>query len=387
MGVMPRLVVLPIDRLPLGKRWLSLGDHGKDVRQLQELLTAFGLYEAEINGEYDLLTREGVKALQRAYHLSVDGVTGPDTCKLLAEEKIHNRILKRTKEGENLNTLAEEYGVGPQAFKDPETRRRLQRVEAGRLVMLERRDLIFGVKPQEATGNPDGNLEEKLRAEGLLYHMEIEELKNLTEKSMAPTASFVVDLTKENLTPRRRRLLRHLRSKISAELIWGLSSDNNYFPTSEEADALLITLPVPVFEGFTHNVWRREVKRVLSYYPCTRLLLHFDLRGKEKTQQGEERYLTPMESRMTRFNRIGAPKRLGENGWIYYRYRCQDESRAVLLSDVLTIRGILNHVDRLNLRGVVLTGLDDWQEVWLREGNRYFLATPRLLVMKTGEFA
>ena len=380
---MLRLAIVPVDGLPLGKRWLSLGDRGKDVRQLQEILTALGLYEAEITGEYDLLTREGVKALQRAYHLPIDGVTGPDTCKLLAEERLNNRILKRTKEGENLNSLAQLYGVGRQAFKDPETRRRLQRVETGRLVMLERRELIFGVQTQGSTGIP----EEKPGTEGLLYHVQTGNLKALTEKYLAPAASVVVDLTKETLTPRKRRMLRRLRPKVNAELIWGLRSGSNYFPAPEEADALLITLPGLVSEEYTHDVWRREVKRILTYYPCTRLLLHFDLRGKEKTEQGVERYLAPAESRMTWLNRSGAPKRVGKDGWIFYCYRCQDESRAVLLPDILTIRGILNHVDRLNLRGVVLTGLDEWQEVWQKEGNRYFLATPRLLVMKKEELA
>lgn len=380
---MLRLAIVPVDGLPLGKRWLSLGDRGKDVRQLQEILTALGLYEAEITGEYDLLTREGVKALQRAYHLPIDGVTGPDTCKLLVEERLNNRILKRTKEGENLNSLAQLYGVGRQAFKDPETRRRLQRVETGRLVMLEKRELIFGVTTQGATGNP----EEKPGTDLLLSYVQPEELKALAEKSFKTTASLVVDLTKGPLTPRRRKLLRRLRPKLNAEFIWGLKSDSKYFPSAKEADAILVTLPVPVSEKYTHDVWRREVKRVLTYYPCTRLLLHFDLRGKDRTEQGVERYLTTAERRMAWLNRMGAAKRLGEDGWIFYRYRCQDESRTVLFPDLLTIRGILDHVDRLNLRGVVLTGLDDWRDVWQKEGNRYFLATPRLLVMKKEELA
>ncbi|HEY8391676.1 MAG TPA: peptidoglycan-binding domain-containing protein [Capillibacterium sp.] len=380
---MPRLEVLPLNDLPLGKRWLGLGDRGKDVRQLQELLTALGLYEAGITGEYDLLTREGVKALQRAYHLSVDGVAGPDTCKILTEEKLHNRILKRIKEGENLHTLAGLFGVGTQAFKDPENRRRLRRVETGRLVMLEKRELIFGVRSERTTGN----LAEKPEKEDFLYHVTTEELNALAEKFCVPAGSLAVDLTTEALTPRRRKMLRRLRAKMNGELIWWLGSDSNYFPSAEEADAIIITIPVSVSETYTHDVWRREVKRILTYYPCTRLLLHFDLRGKVKAEEGVERELTPAEGRLARLNRIGAPKRLGEEGWILYRYRNQDRTGTVLVPDHLTIRGIFNQVDRLNLRGLVLTGLDDWQEVWRQEGNRYFLATPRLLVMKEKKLA
>jgi peptidoglycan hydrolase-like protein with peptidoglycan-binding domain len=376
MGVLPRLVILPIDGLPLGKRWLSLGDQGRDVRQLQEILTA--LYEAGVTGEYDLLTREGVKAFQRAYHLSVDGVTGPDTCRLLAEAKIHNRVLKKIKEEENLSFLADLYGVGRQAFKDPETRRRLERAKTGRLVMLEKRELIFSVPTQELV---EGTVE-KIRMGGPLYSARPEELKGLAEKPMEPGASLVVDLTGEKLTSGKKRMLRRFRSKTDAELIWRLRPDGYYYPTPEEADALLIPLSASVSEQYTHGVWLPEVKRVLTYYPCTRLLLHFDLRGKEKGEKGEERFITPAERRMTRLNRVGAPKRLGAYGWIFYRYRWKEEIRAVLFPDALTVRGILNHIDRLNLRGVVLSGLENWPEIWQEEGNRYFLATPRILVMK-----
>ena len=48
MGVMPRLKILPVSRLPLGKRWLTVGARGQDVRQLQALLSALGLYAGAI---------------------------------------------------------------------------------------------------------------------------------------------------------------------------------------------------------------------------------------------------------------------------------------------------------------------------------------------------
>ena len=53
----------------------------------------------------------------------------------------------------------------------------------------------------------------------------------------------------------------------------------------------------------------------------------------------------------------------------------------------LTIRGILDQIDRLNLRGAVFTGLDEGWEGWQEEGNRYFRATPRIMVMKKGSLA
>lgn len=382
---MPRLVVLPVTGIPLGKRWLSLGDQGQDVRQLQELLTRLGLYEGEATGEYDLLTREGVKAFQKAYCLTVDGVSGPDTCKLLLETGIFNRVLHKTEAGDSMDSLAAKYGVGRQAFKDPETRRRLRRVETGRPFMLERREIIMGVTDQELAeikkeGVSDGAL-------SFLQYVKPQKVKTLISNYAHQPSAWVLDLTTECLPAKKRRLLQRLREKSHSELIWWIDTNPRCFPTVEEADALIISVPVFVSDQYNHGVWQREIEKILTHYPCTRLLVHFDLRAQEKDANGTQRFLTPAESRVARLNRTGDVKRVGEYGWIVYHYRLRDEVRTVLRPDHLTIRGLLHHIDQINLRGILLTGADHCWEDWPKESNRYFLATPRILVMKRGVFA
>jgi peptidoglycan hydrolase-like protein with peptidoglycan-binding domain len=382
---MARLVILPATGMPLGKRWLTLGDQGQDVRQLQEVLARLGLYEGEETGEYDLLTREAVKAFQKAYCLAVDGVCGPDTCKLLLETGIFNRILGKTEAGDSITSLAAKYGVGCQAFKDPETRRRLRQVETGRPFMLERREIIMGITEQgraeiEKGGANDGGL-------GIIQYVKPQEFKALVSNYIHPPSVWVLDLTAESLPAKKRKILQRLRQKSHSELFWWLSTDHQRFPTAEEADALIISVPVFVSDHYNHGVWQQEIKKILTHYPCTRLLVHFDLRAKEMDANGTQRILTAAESKIARLNRTGDVKRVGEYGWIYYHYRWRDEERAVLLPDHLTIRGMMYHLDHINLRGILLTGADFWWEGWQAEGNRYFLATPRILVMKRGALA
>ncbi|NLW58745.1 MAG: peptidoglycan-binding protein [Firmicutes bacterium] len=381
---MPRLAILSVSSLPLGKRWLTEGDRGQDVRQLQALLAELGLYAGAVNGEYDLLTQEAVKCFQKAYRLAVDGVCGPDTCKLLVEERIHNRLLCLCDEGATLQTLAEKYGVSWQALKDPVTRRRLRRVIPGQQVMVERRELIFTVEtcslPEElGLEAPEGKT---------LFCVKPEMLTELTAGFSLPQgSSLVVDLAASNLSRRERKALLRLRRVVNTELIWWQHLDNTRLPSTEEADALIISVPVSALVADKPTVWLRRIKKFLTDYPCTRLFTHFDLTGVVRDEQGNEHYLTPVERKLARLNRIGEPKRIGRYGWVAYRYQDQDAIKTVFVPDRLTIRGILDQIDRLNLRGAVFTGLDRWWEVWRAEGNRYFLATPRIMVMRKGSLA
>ncbi len=383
---MPRLAILPVTGLPLGKRWLSLGDRGQDVRQLQELLTRLGLYDGEGTGEYDLLTREAVKAFQRAYCLAADGVSGPDTCKLLTEAGIFNRVLPKTGAGESISSLAAKYGVGFQAFKDPETRRRLRRVATGQPLMLERRELIIGVA-SEVPAEEEAKQGATCGGLNLLRYVQPQEFTALVSNYAHPPSAWVLDLTVEPLSKRKRRILRRVRQQGHSELIWWLTTEHQRFPTSEEADAVIISVPVFVSDHYTHGVWLREIKKILTHYPCTRLLVHFDLRAQEKDASGAQRLLTAAEGRIARLNRTGDLKRVGVHGWIFYQYRLKGEVRSVLVADRLTIRGMLHQIDNLNLRGILLTGSDNWWEGWQKEGSQYFLATPRILVMKHGVLA
>lgn len=78
----------------LGHRVLHLGMHGADVRVLQHDLTVVGI-KTRVDGRYDRLTRGHVKRFQRAHHLSVDGVLGPNTLRALDNAvRAHNRARK-----------------------------------------------------------------------------------------------------------------------------------------------------------------------------------------------------------------------------------------------------------------------------------------------------
>jgi peptidoglycan hydrolase-like protein with peptidoglycan-binding domain len=66
----------------LGDRTLHEGDRGHDVRVLQDFLTRAG-YKTPIAGVFGPETLHNVRRLQRAHHLVVDGVVGPDAVKAL----------------------------------------------------------------------------------------------------------------------------------------------------------------------------------------------------------------------------------------------------------------------------------------------------------------
>lgn len=58
---------------------LSRGSRGDQVENIQGLLSQVGLYQGPIYGVYDAATEAGVKQLQRANGLKVDGIWGPVT--------------------------------------------------------------------------------------------------------------------------------------------------------------------------------------------------------------------------------------------------------------------------------------------------------------------
>ncbi|MGO4778743.1 peptidoglycan-binding protein, partial [Lysobacter sp. 2RAB21] len=63
---------------------LRRGEHGSDVRQLQEQLNALGAVDARgrpltADGNYGERTREAVQSFQRTHGLDDDGIAGPAT--------------------------------------------------------------------------------------------------------------------------------------------------------------------------------------------------------------------------------------------------------------------------------------------------------------------
>lgn len=63
---------------------LSVGAHGSSVTRLQQALKNAGFNPGPIDGDFGPKTKAAVVAFQRAKHLSVDGVVGPQTNGALA---------------------------------------------------------------------------------------------------------------------------------------------------------------------------------------------------------------------------------------------------------------------------------------------------------------
>jgi hypothetical protein len=61
--------------------------HGPEVQQIQEQLRARGFDPGPIDGEFGAATARAVKDFQRAQHLEVDGVVGPETRTALLSAK------------------------------------------------------------------------------------------------------------------------------------------------------------------------------------------------------------------------------------------------------------------------------------------------------------
>ncbi|MDQ0206113.1 peptidoglycan-binding protein [Alkalicoccobacillus murimartini] len=58
---------------------LNQGDEGKNVEEIQELLSEQGFFQDEINGTYTFETAEAVKAFQQKHELAQDGIAGTQT--------------------------------------------------------------------------------------------------------------------------------------------------------------------------------------------------------------------------------------------------------------------------------------------------------------------
>lgn len=62
--------------------YLQIGDRGRDVQILQELLIIHG-YKVETSGSFDIVTKEAVQDFQKKNNLSADGIVGTKTMEKL----------------------------------------------------------------------------------------------------------------------------------------------------------------------------------------------------------------------------------------------------------------------------------------------------------------
>lgn len=429
------LSLVPVRELPPGLRFLRLGTVGRDVHELQKILAGLGFFPGSPHGRYDLLTREAVKSFQHAFHLTADGVVGPKTWRMLGEPGIWNRKSHRLQPGETLAELASRYGVAPGAWKDPAARRRIKRLLPGDLLLLEKRELwlaeeelpaegVFctwvlcmgvpvpgqanitaagqinrpaagqtgepvvvqpgGTAPgllgpgDERAGNPDG-----------LPLLKLLPPWAVTGKEAA--GGVVVDLRNTGgMRPGRRyqgkirKALRALRQNNKGEIFWWLAAGDKLveLPKDDEADGILFSANTSPWCGggsggwragsVAGGRWRREVKNLLARYPCTRVILHFDLRGREITPDGEVRILPAGSCRALRLFQPGQRQRLAD-GWLQLQSGSGEKEHKFIIADRNTLREIFAGVDRLNLRGVFLTGIQGLEGAIMKEAAQFFL--------------
>ena len=61
----------------------KLGSRGDEVIQIQKKLKEYDVYSGNIDGIYGTLTEKGVRAVQRYNGLTVDGIAGPQTLRVM----------------------------------------------------------------------------------------------------------------------------------------------------------------------------------------------------------------------------------------------------------------------------------------------------------------
>ncbi len=76
-NVVTRKQVFVVDSTEhFGSKTMWKGAQGKDVKKLQKLLTADGVYSGAITGKYDDKTEKAVKKFQSQYGMTADGIVG-----------------------------------------------------------------------------------------------------------------------------------------------------------------------------------------------------------------------------------------------------------------------------------------------------------------------
>ncbi len=107
----------PLARPLFGKRPVTPGDFGLDVSVLQFLLARAGLYKAALDGYFGPHLERSVRAFQKRAGLTVDGVAGPETLRVLvARTHLHRapppRQIYVVQPGDSLTVIAQHFGIG-----------------------------------------------------------------------------------------------------------------------------------------------------------------------------------------------------------------------------------------------------------------------------------
>lgn len=105
------------DEAPLGVHTIVYGSRGRAVRELQEELARAGFFNGPVDGLYGPLTEEAVLLAEKAFGLPADGIAGPRLLAALKDPSpVTGRLVYIVKNRENLQAIAERFGVTPGAM-------------------------------------------------------------------------------------------------------------------------------------------------------------------------------------------------------------------------------------------------------------------------------
>ncbi len=97
-------------------RILRTGDAGSDVMEIQSVLKKMGLYTGGVDGLFGENMRRSMEEFQRRFDLTVDGVIGPQTWKVLTQFLLGYDVYT-VQPGDTYLSIAKRYGTDPAAIE------------------------------------------------------------------------------------------------------------------------------------------------------------------------------------------------------------------------------------------------------------------------------
>lgn len=144
--------IVAVSEAPLGTRTLRIGNTGKDVLELQQLLSDTGFYCGKVDGFYGILTEEAVTIFQRSFNLKSDGMAGPKLLTTLKAASMKlNRIIYTVRPKENLKSISRKFGVSKPAWQTISGQGNpLRKVYPGMRLILNQKVVICAGKKSES---------------------------------------------------------------------------------------------------------------------------------------------------------------------------------------------------------------------------------------------
>lgn len=387
----------------LGSRTLRFGDWGPDVKELHQFLRQQG-YDLGEEENYGYLTKDAVRQFQRDHGLVADGIAGRRFFALALKRDLPiRRQVHVVAPGETLEQVAEQYGLGPQAFVRYSGNSQIY--PGQRLTFFDRE--VWGVcrgqlqdDPTRALTGVVASSREEV-AEGLPCIIRPEqELDPLavhnclkTPKRRKKTATALLEagggycgifLPWQEVPSldgvRYLKLLKKLKKNLGpAQMLWvelgpgvppwTLWGGVDYRRVNEVVDRVVVAVPPPAEPGPLLQIaaLKEILAGVLRHVHSWKVLLSIPVYALE-WELGEEGHCTPFaySTALARAHRHGARLRQGEQGELFYHYQSRGRKYQMYLPQHTGVAEICTLANRHNLAGVILDslGLEDpriWQ--------------------------